>query len=46
MSTAGFPDEIEFRGLNTPIRVESSVRNLPVEGVIPADIREIGRAHV
>ena len=39
MSKPSFPDEIEFRGLNTPIRTESSVRNLAVEGVIPADIR-------
>ena len=39
MPKPSFPDEIEFRGLNTPIRTESSVRNLAVEGVIPADIR-------
>lgn len=39
MANPSFPDEIEFRGLNTPIRVESSVRNLAVEGSIPAEIR-------
>ena len=39
MPKPSFPDEIEFRGLNMPIRTESSVRNLAVEGVIPADIR-------
>ncbi|MEY4375920.1 MAG: hypothetical protein RJB26_470, partial [Pseudomonadota bacterium] len=39
MPHPSFPDEIEFRGLNTPIRTESSVENLAVEGFIPADIR-------
>ncbi|MEP7311136.1 MAG: carotenoid oxygenase family protein [Pseudomonadota bacterium] len=34
-----FPDTIQFNALNRPIRAEVSLRNLEVEGTIPADIR-------
>ena len=33
-----FPQTIHFIGTNTPRRVEMSVRNLEVEGTIPADV--------
>ncbi|HSG57185.1 MAG TPA: carotenoid oxygenase family protein [Paracoccaceae bacterium] len=33
-----FPQTIHFIGTNTPRRVEMSVRNLAVEGTIPADV--------
>ncbi|MFA5966475.1 MAG: carotenoid oxygenase family protein [Sphingomonas sp.] len=35
----GFPQTIHFTGLNTPLRMESSIRNLPVVGDLPDDIR-------
>ncbi|WP_324699199.1 carotenoid oxygenase family protein [Novosphingobium sp. RL4] len=35
---AQFPDTIHFTGLNTPIGIEWSARNLDVIGEIPADI--------
>ncbi|GAA0319875.1 carotenoid oxygenase family protein [Sphingomonas oligophenolica] len=34
-----FPRTIHFTGLNTPSRIESSIRNLEVIGTIPDDIR-------
>ena len=34
-----FPKTIHFMGLNTPVGVEASVRNLEVEGQIPPEIR-------
>lgn len=34
----GFPPTIHFTGLNTPVRAEASVRNLLIEGTIPAEI--------
>jgi len=36
--TATFPRTIHFVGLNTPVRMEASIRNLPVIGRIPPDI--------
>lgn len=30
-----FPDTIHFTGLNTPVRTEVSIRNLPVIGALP-----------
>lgn len=35
----GFPQTIHFTGLNTPLRMESSIRNLPVIGDLPTEIR-------
>lgn len=35
---SAFPQSIHFTGTNTPRRVEMSVRNLQVEGKIPAEI--------
>ncbi|WP_231635899.1 carotenoid oxygenase family protein [Novosphingobium sp. ST904] len=35
---AQFPDTIHFTGLNKPIGIEWSARNLDVIGEIPADI--------
>ncbi|MFC3101844.1 carotenoid oxygenase family protein [Altererythrobacter lauratis] len=35
---AAFPQTIHFIGTNTPRRVEMAVRNLDVEGTIPADV--------
>jgi carotenoid cleavage dioxygenase-like enzyme len=34
-----FPNTLPFIALNRPLRIESSVRNLDVEGVIPADVK-------
>ena len=34
-----FPQTIHFTGLNTPSRIESSIRNLAVIGTIPDEIR-------
>lgn len=34
-----FPDTIHFTGLNTPVRTEVSIRNLPVIGALPPEIR-------
>ncbi|CAN5455796.1 carotenoid oxygenase family protein [soil metagenome] len=33
-----FPDTMHFTGLNTPVRMEVSIRDLPVTGEIPAEI--------
>lgn len=33
-----FPKTIHFTGLNTPVRTETSIRNLPVIGDLPAEI--------
>ena len=33
-----FPDTVQFNALNTPLRIEVSVRNLDVEGTIPPGI--------
>ena len=33
-----FPRTVHFTGLNAPVRIESSVQNLPVEGEIPKEI--------
>lgn len=30
-----YPDTIHFQGLNKPVGIEASIRNLPVEGAIP-----------
>ena len=35
---AAYPQSIHFIGTNTPRRVEMSLRNLAVEGTIPADV--------
>ncbi len=35
----GFPDTYHFTGLNTPLGIEASVRNLTVIGEIPAEVR-------
>ncbi|MFO7326455.1 MAG: carotenoid oxygenase family protein, partial [Pseudomonadota bacterium] len=34
-----FPNTLPFIGLNRPVRIEASIRNLDVEGEIPADVR-------
>jgi carotenoid cleavage dioxygenase-like enzyme len=34
----GFPQTIHFTGLNQPVQMEASIRNLPVIGDIPAEI--------
>jgi carotenoid cleavage dioxygenase-like enzyme len=34
-----FPQTIHFTGLNTPLRIESAIRNLPVIGDLPDEIR-------
>ena len=34
-----FPSTIQFTGLNTPVRAEASIRDLVVEGEIPAEIQ-------
>ena len=34
-----YPDTIEFGGLNRPVRLEVSIRDLDVEGSIPGDIQ-------
>jgi len=34
----GFPDTVQFTGLNVPVRIEASVRDLEVEGTIPPEI--------
>lgn len=34
-----FPQTSQFTGMNAPVRIEASVRNLAVEGEIPAEIR-------
>ena len=33
-----FPRTVHFTGLNAPVRIEASVRDLPVEGTIPPEI--------
>ncbi len=33
-----FPRTVHFTGLNAPVRIESSVQNLQVEGDIPAEV--------
>ena len=33
-----YPDTVEFNGLNRPVRLEVSVRDLDVEGTIPSEI--------
>ena len=35
---AAFPRTVHFTGLNVPVGIEASVRNLPVEGTIPPEI--------
>jgi len=35
---AAFPRTVHFTGLNVPVGIEASVRNLPVEGEIPPEI--------
>ena len=35
---SAFPQTIHFMGLNTPVGIEASVRNLPVIGEIPPEI--------
>ena len=35
---AAFPRTVHFTGLNLPVGIEASVRNLPVEGNIPPEI--------
>lgn len=34
-----FPNTLPFIGLNRPVRIEASIRNLDVEGRIPDDVR-------
>ena len=34
-----FPDTVQFNALNRPVRLEVAVRDLTVEGEIPADIQ-------
>ena len=34
-----FPPTPDFSGLNRPVRMELDIRNLPVEGTIPPEIR-------
>jgi carotenoid cleavage dioxygenase len=34
-----FPKTMHFTALNTPVRIESSIRNLHVEGTIPPEIK-------
>ena len=34
-----FPGTIHFTGLNTPVGIEASVRNLDVIGVIPPEVQ-------
>lgn len=36
--TSNYPDSFDFQGFNTPVRVEYSVQNLHVDGVIPSEI--------
>lgn len=33
-----YPDSFDFQGFNAPVRMEISIQNLPVEGVIPEEI--------
>jgi carotenoid cleavage dioxygenase len=36
---ANFPHTLPYIGLNRPVRIEASIRELEVEGEIPADVR-------
>jgi len=38
MATRAFPPSIHYQGLNAPVRMEVDVRDLPVEGEIPAEV--------
>ncbi|MDB5688871.1 MAG: carotenoid oxygenase [Sphingomonas bacterium] len=38
MAARAFPPSLHYQGLNAPVRMEIDIRDLPVEGEIPAEI--------